>query len=222
MRRPGSQPVHRSRPVRFLTAHLPAFVLRMFVWYPKPQAMRTTSTQFVQNFPLVPLSGLGTSLIRAHVLHWILLLSALFSNPAVAQDNCEVIGALPEEAGISGDCSDYWNYVPYDPSYFPVKRVRVMMHVFQHSTATPLNFQAGDEWVLMDAVDRANQGFAGLESMNPNPYGSVHIPDARLQIVLDPAADVRYIVDQQAWQNLPNTSSIFSTWGYHEEPFAQP
>lgn len=140
-----------------------------------------------------------------------LFLFILLGSQISAQDNCEVIGGLPEEAGVVGDCSDYFNYVPYEPSYFPILRVRIMVHVFQNSVGNPLNFQAGDEPVLLEAVDRANQGFAALQPLSPNPYGSIHVPDSRVRVVLDPT-DVRYVVDQQAWQGQPSAGSIHSTY----------
>ncbi|MFN3875737.1 MAG: hypothetical protein ACK4L7_07490, partial [Flavobacteriales bacterium] len=157
----------------------------------------------------------GASEIKSRRSSWasaftFLLCWAFINAPISAQEDCTILGPLPMEAGI-GDCSDYWNYVPANPDYFPIKRIRVMFHVFQQSSLDPLNFVPGQEYVLEDIIDQVNAGFAALDPLTPNPYGSLHIPDSRVRIEFDPSA-VYYYVDANAWARTGGYITEYSTY----------
>jgi len=127
--------------------------------------------------------------------------SCLCAIPATAQSDCDTEDLIiPDQSGL-GDCSDYWNYVPHDPRYFPIKRVRVMMHVFQYSATDPRNFVPGDEHFLTQVIDKANEAFAALSPMAPNPYNSEYVLDSRIRLDFD-EGDVRYYVAPVEWEEI--------------------
>jgi|GEM_PF-1123248 len=109
-----------------------------------------------------------------------------------------------EQFGGDGNCSNYLNYVPDVPSHFPIKTVRLMMHVMHQSATDPLNFVPGDEYVLTDIVNDLNANMGNFQQVSPNPFGSPHIPDSRVRFSFDPAVDIQYYVDQNAWARTYN------------------
>lgn len=137
--------------------------------------------------------------------HWSwreLLFVSFFITPTLAQTQsyCETsLPPEPEQIGGDGNCSNYWNYVPDIPTHFPIKTVRLMMHVMHQSVTDPLNFVPGDEYVLSDIVDDLNNKMGNFQQVSPNPFGSPHYPDSRVRFSFNPATDIHYYVDPNAW-----------------------
>lgn len=116
-----------------------------------------------------------------------------------------------EQFGGDGNCSNYWNYVPDVPSHFPIKTVRLMMHVMHQSVTDPLNFVPGDEYVLTDIVNDLNLKMATFQEVSPNPFGSPHIPDSRVSFAFDPNTDIQYYVNANAWARTGGYDGVYNT-----------
>ncbi|MDZ4840497.1 MAG: M12 family metallo-peptidase [Bacteroidota bacterium] len=121
----------------------------------------------------------------------VLLLSFFVSARLVAQVEVVRLSDLPRY--------DARNYIPYDSNQYPVKHIRIAIHLFQCADGTG-NF-GKDAWsrdVIGRILNHSNGKFRNVELLypvSPDPY-YVLIPDSRIHIVLDTIYEHRDDTDQ--------------------------
>lgn len=98
-------------------------------------------------------------------------------------------------------CSDPKNYIPDEPAFAPLMRVRVCLHIFQQADGTG-NFTEKDYNFIYRVFNDAAGRFGGLCKMKL-PTSSAYIPDSRIRLSLD-TADIFFRRDTLGWNLYSN------------------
>lgn len=101
----------------------------------------------------------------------------------------------------SNECDSSINYAPVIKEHVPIKRIRLVIHVFQKSDiSNPQNFQNNttDKNILKDIINRVNTTYSDLAIMNPNPNNSPYIYDSRVRFLVD---TIFFYRDDIAWES---------------------
>lgn len=95
------------------------------------------------------------------------------------------------------NCSDPYTYIPHQPQYTPIKRLRLVVHVFGKDDGSG-NLQNTPEQVefIGKIFNHVNWFYTEPELMKPASPLYKHIPDSRIRFVID---TILFHEDTDAW-----------------------
>ncbi|RYD81711.1 MAG: hypothetical protein EOP53_05670 [Sphingobacteriales bacterium] len=110
----------------------------------------------------------------------------LLANASLTAQNRTVPGSTPFVISPNAICNNTENYIPYNPKYTPVKRIRLAIHIFGKDDGSG-NLQNTPEHLdyIQKVFNHVAWFYNNLDTMRPASPLYSYISDSRIRFVID-------------------------------------